>query len=462
MDAEPSTLLLTGDRPAPRTGAIGHSRGVIWSLAWPVIITMLSESLVGLVDMLFVARLGAPSVAAVGTGAQILGGVSVTMTAVGTGTLALVARAIGAARLHEAERVLGQSIVVAAVLSAMVIVPVIAFAHPLVAAFGVEPQVVELGAGFLRLVMLAIPASAVIFVIASGLRGAGDTRTPLVVGLTVNALNVLGNWVFIFGRFGLPAMGVRGSGLATALSFTIGMALALFLLGSGRLRLRIAWRDLVLHWETIRRVLQIGYPAAAEQLLMQFGFFLYLLFAARYGTDAVAAYFIGVRILALSFLPGFGFAAAAAALVGQNLGAGLPKRAQTAGWHATWMSVALMSTTGVVISFFAEDIAHFFVDTPAVVAGTVSFIHMLAISQPLMAMDFTIGGALRGAGDTRFPLLTVLIAFYGCRLGMSFLVVSVLHLSLAWLWASLIGDYVARASLKAWRFKRGDWQTISV
>ena len=194
-------------------------------------------------------------------------------------------------------------------------------------------------------------------------------------------------------------MGVRGSGLATALSFTVGMALALFLLASGRLRLRIGWHDLVLHRETIRRVLQIGYPAAAEQLLMQFGFFLYLLFAARYGTDAVAAYFIGVRILALSFLPGFGFAAAAAALVGQNLGAGLPKRAQTAGWHATWMSVALMSTTGVVISFFAEDIAHFFVDTPAVVAGTVSFIHMLAISQPLMAMDFTIGAAQPGRDD---------------------------------------------------------------
>lgn len=462
MEGEPSSPIVAGDRPAPLTGAIGHSRRVIWSLAWPVIVTMLSESLVGLVDMLFVAKLGAASVAAVGVGAQILGGVAVTMTAVGTGTLALVARAIGGARIAEAERVLGQSIVVAAALSGLVIVPVIVFATPLVAAFGVEPHVVELGAGFVRIVMLSIPASAVIFVVASGLRGAGDTRTPLVIGLTVNALNVVGNYVFIFGKLGMPALGVRGSGLATALAFTIGMAFALFLLASNRLRLRIGWRHLALHGHTIRRVLAIGYPAAAEQLLMQFGFFVYLLFAARYGTDAIAAYFIGVRILALSFLPGFGFAAAASALVGQNLGAGHPRRAETAGWHATWMSVALMSTTGVVIFVFAEPIAHLFVDTPAVVAATVSFIHMLAASQPFMAMDFTIGGALRGAGDTRFPLLTVLIAFYGCRLGMSLLVVGVLHLSLAWLWASIIGDYVARASLKAWRFRRGDWQAISV
>jgi putative MATE family efflux protein len=462
MEGEPSSLALGVEPSTPLTGASARSRQVIWSLAWPVIITMLSESLVGLVDMLFVSRLGASSVAAVGVGAQILGAVSVTMTAVGTGTLALVARYVGARRPAEAERVMGQSIIIAAVLAALAIVPVIAFAAPLVAAFGVEPHVVELGAGFVRLVMLSIPASAVIFVVASGLRGAGDTRTPLLVGLTVNVLNVAGNYVFIFGKLGFPALGVRGSGLATALAFTVGMAFALVLLAFGKLRLRLDWGDLKLHGETIRRVLAIGTPAAAEQLLMQIGFFIYLLFAARYGTDAIAAYFIGVRILALSFLPGFGFAAAAAALVGQNLGAGYPKRAESSGWHATWMSVALMSTTGVAIFLLAEPIAHLFVDTPAVVAGTVSFIYMLAASQPLMAMDFTLGGALRGAGDTRFPLLTVVIAFYGFRLGFAWLVVSVLNLSLTWLWAALIGDYVARATLKAWRFKRGAWQAIAV
>ncbi len=462
MDGEPSSLVLEIERSTTRPGAVAHSQRVIWSLAWPVIVTMLSESLVGLVDMLFVSRLGAASVAAVGVGAQLLNAVSVTMTAVGTGTLALVARHIGAVRRDEAERVMGQSIIVAVLLAVLVIVPVIVFARPLVAAFGVEPHVVELGTGFVRLVMLAIPGLSVIFVVASGLRGAGDTRTPLLVGIVVNVLNVAANYVLIFGKLGFPALGVRGSGLATAFAFTVGMGLGLSLLAFGKLRLRLDWGDLRLHLDTIRRVLRIGSPAAAEQLLMQIGFFLYLLFAARYGTDAVAAYFIGVRILALSFLPGFGFAAAAAALVGQNLGAGLPERAESSGWQSTWMSVAFMSATGVVIFALAEPIARFFVDTPGVVAGTVSFIHMLAASQPFMAMDFTLGGALRGAGDTRFPLLTVLIAFYGCRLGASLVVVSVLHLSLAWLWAALIGDYIARASLKAWRFKRGDWKAIAV
>src|SRR5262249_17525660 len=128
----------------------------------------------------------------------------------------------------------------------------------------------------------------------------------------------------------------------------------------------------------------------------------------------------------------------------------------------TWMSIALMSGGGIVFFLFAEPIAHLFVDTPAVVAGTVAFIHMLAAAQPFMAMDFTLGGALRGAGDTRFSLFTVLVAFYGCRLGFAWFVVTVLQLSLAWLWAALIGDYIARATLKAWRFKRGAWATIAV
>jgi putative MATE family efflux protein len=409
-----------------------------------------------------VSRLGPSAVAGVGVGAQILGGVSVTMTAVGTGTLALVARYVGARQVADAERVLGQSILAAFALACLVIAPVIAWAYDLVHLFGVEPHVVEQGGSFVRMVMLSIPASAVAFVIASGLRGAGDTRTPLAIGLVVNALNVLGNWVFIFGKLGFPALGVRGSGLATTIAFWSGMALGLFLLARGRVRLRLDWGDLRVHVATIRRVLSIGSPAAAEQALMQVGFFVYLLFAARYGTDAIAAYFIGVRILAMSFLPGFGFAAAAAALVGQNLGAGDPRRAEHSGWLATWMSVALMSATGIFAFVFSEPIARLFVDQETVIVGTASFIHMLAFSQPLMAMDFTLGGALRGAGDTRFPLVTVLVAFYGCRLGFAAAVVFGFGLGLPWLWAALIPDYVMRATLKWWRFRRGQWRTIAV
>lgn len=462
MDGDASSLALTADAASVATTARAELRRTIWNLAWPVIVTFLFESMVGLVDTLMVGRLGAAAVAAVGVGAQVLSGVSVAMTAVGTGTLALVARHIGAGEPDEARRVLAQSVVTAVALSLVMITPVILWAPAIVHAFGVEASVVDLGGAFVRLVMLSIPASAVLFVIGSALRGAGDTRTPLAIGLTVNIINIAGNYVLIFGKLGLPALGVRGSAIATAVAFTSGATFGLVLLARGTLVLRLVAAHLRPHLHTVRRVLSIGYPAAAEQMLMQFGFFIYLIFAARYGTSAVAAYFIGVRILALSFLPGFGFAAAAGALVGQNLGARNPTRAEQAGWMANRMSVTMMSVTGVIIFMSATHIARVFVDDPAVVDGTVWFIYMLAAAQPLMAVDFTIGGALRGAGDTRFPLITVLVAFYGCRLGCAYLASSVLHLSLKWVWAALIGDYVARAALKSWRFRSGRWKTISV
>jgi putative MATE family efflux protein len=310
--------------------------------------------------------------------------------------------------------------------------------------------------------MLSIPQSAALFVIGSALRAAGDTRTPLWIGALVNVINVIGNYVLIFGVFGFPALGVRGSALATVVAFTVGMVFGLALLTRGRLALRLEPEHFRIDLRLIRRVLHIGYPAAFEQLLMQIGFFVYLVFAARYGTSAVAAYFIGVRILALSFLPGYGFAAAAAALVGQNLGAKQPQLARRSGWESNWLAVYLMSACGVAIIAAAEPIAAAFVDDPVVIRDTVLFIWALGISQPFMAIDFTLGGALRGAGDTRFPLVAVFIGFYGCRLGCAYLVAHVFHWDLQWLWFSLVGDYVARAILKSWRFQSNRWQTVAV
>jgi len=212
----------------------------------------------------------------------------------------------------------------------------------------------------------------------------------------------------------------------------------------------------------IRRLFAVGSPTGAEQLLMQVGFLLYLRIASQYGTSAVAAYFIGVRILALSFLPGFGFGAAASTIVGQQLGARLPDNARRSGWEANRLAMLSMSAAAIVIFIFARHIAELFIDDPLVVADAVSFIHVLAAAQPLMAADSTLGGALRGAGDTRFPLLTVIVGFYGARLGCAWAAANLLGLDLGWVWAALLGDYVLRAVLKAWRFNSGRWQRVRV
>jgi len=435
---------------------------IIWSLAWPAIMTFGLESLVGLIDTLMVGRLGATAVAGVGVGTQILNAVSVMNMALATGTVALVARHVGANQRPAAEAVLQQSIYVALTVAALIAVPVALWAPHLVSIFQVDAGVLDAGSGFIRMIMLGVPSMAMFAVIAAALRGAGDMRTPLQIGALVNVLNVAVAYVLIFGKLGLPALGVRGAALASAIAFSVGALLALtsLLRRTSVLRLRSArlWPDLTIS----RRVLAVGSPTGVEQLLMQIGFLLYLGIAARYGTSAVAAYFIGVRILALSFLPGFGFGAAASTIVGQQLGARQPRAAERSGWEANRLAMVLMSLAGIVIFIFARSIAEVFIKDPEVVGDAVRFIHVLAAAQPLMAADSTLGGALRGAGDTRFPLVTVIVGFYGARLGFAWCAASLLSLSLFWVWAALLGDYVMRAVLKAWRFNSGRWQRVEV
>jgi putative MATE family efflux protein len=432
---------------------------VIWRLAWPVIVAFSLESMVSLVDTVMVGRLGAEALAGVGIGTQVFHAVSVTMIAVATGTVALVSRHIGGGRRLHAERVLLQSLYCAGAISVAAAIPIALWSTEIVLLFGVDAAVVSEGAAYLRYAMLAVPAEAIVLVIGSGLRGAGDMRTPLAVGALVNVVNVGANYTLIFGKLGFPALGVRGAALGTAIAFATGTLLSLAVVMRRSSVLRLPLRQLSPDWGIIRRVLDIGAPTAGEHILMQVGFMLYLVIAAQYGTTAVAAYFIGVRILALSFNPGFGFGAAASTLVGQNLGAQQPADAERSGWETTRLAVLFMSIGGILIFLGAHPIARLFIADPAVERDAVSFIRTLALAQPLMAADFTLGGALRGAGDTRFPLLTVIIGFYVARLGSAYIVASVLSLTLMWVWLALLWDYLARALLKYGRFQSGRWKT---
>lgn len=434
----------------------------IWRLAWPVILTMSIESVVFLVDMLMVGRLGPLPVAGVGVATQILFAVNTVIFAVGTGTVAVVARCVGAGDVRQAGVVAGQSLLAALALVSVVMVPAIRAAPWIVAQFGVDADVAAIGVTYLRLVLLALPLDAVLLIIGFALRGAGDTRTPLLVGLVVAVVNIIANYVLIFGKFGIPALGATGAAAGTAVAYFSGALLAFLALHRGGLVLELPRRWWHPSPAVMRRVLAVGYPAAIEHMLIQVGFVVYFAFAAVHGTSAVAAYVIGVRILGLSFLPGIGFSVAAGALVGQNLGARQPEQARRSGWGTTGLSMVLMSAGGVLIFVAARPIASLFVSDAEVVERAVVLIRVLAAVQPLMAIDFTLGGALRGAGDTRFPLYVVLIGFYACRLGFGYAATYVLQWELFWLWFALVPDYVVRCVLKAARFRSSHWESIRV
>lgn len=430
----------------------------IWQLAWPAIVGNLLASLVGFVDIKIVGSLGAPAVAAVTTGNRIFFILQALLMAVTAGTTALVARAWGAGDREEAERVTKVSLGLCAIVALAVSLPALFFSHTLASVFRLEPETIDLAAVFIRCLAPFQIAFAVHFAIGAALRAAGDTRTPLAIGALTNVVNVFFVYGLVFGRFGLPQLGVAGAGIASGIAFSVGAIVLVLLWWRGHLALQVGPPGT---WDRarVRRILDIGYPAGIEQIVWQGGFLVFLWIVSLYGTAPYAAYGIGVTILSFSFVVGFGFSIAAGTLVGQHLGACDPEGATRSGWRALRLSVAAMVVLGTLIIVYSRTIAEFMIDDPEVVELTVFFIYVLGAMQPLMAIEFALGGALRGAGDTRFPLFAVLAGLVGVRLVLAGLF-AWLGLPVEWVFAALIGDYVVKASMLTWRFASGRWRHL--
>jgi putative MATE family efflux protein len=446
-------------RAAPDAAARPAAPGV-WGLAWPVIVGNLLYSAVGFVDIKIVGSLGAAAVAAVTTGNRMFFVMQALLMAVTAGTTALVARAWGAGDRAEAERVTRVSLALCVVLALLLTVPGVVFAEPLARFFRLDAEAVELAAVFIRWLSVFNASFAVFFVLGVALRAAGDMRTPLWTGALTNVVNVGLVYGLVYGELGLPALGVAGAALANGLAGALGA----LLLGALWLARRLALGPGpggALSRERVRRLLRIGYPAALEQGAWQGGFLAFLWIVSLYGTAPYAAYGIGVNILSFSFVVGFGFSIAASTVVGQRLGARDPAGATRGGWRATRLSIAAMVGLGGAILLGARPLAAFMIEDPEVVRLTVVFIYILGAVQPLMAVEFTLGGALRGAGDTRFPLLTVLSGLLGVRVLLAALFAR-LGLGVEWVFAALIADYVVKASMLCARFARGRWRELRV
>jgi len=436
-----------------------HTPGIL-QLAWPAVVGNLLYSAVAMVDIKIVGALGPSAVAAVTTGNRIFFVLQAVIMATSAGTTALVARAWGAGDRVEAERVTKASVAVGAALGLLLSLPGLIFSDWLAGIFRLDPQAVALGSDFIFYLSLFNATFAVAMILGTAVRAAGDTITPLLIGAVTNVVNVALVYALVFGHFGAPALGVRGAAIATGSAYALGALISVVFWWKGWFRIGMGSSGSLTR-ARIRKLFYIGYPAGLEQGAVQMGFIVFLWIVSLYGTAPYAAYGIGVQILSFSFVVGFGFSIAASTHVGQRLGADDPEGATRSGWRAMVLSIASMVVLGAVIIFFAGPIARFMIDDPEVVRLTVVFIYILGAMQPLMAIEFTLGGALRGAGDTRFPLLTSIMGLVVVRGGVA-TCFHAMGLSVEWIFAALIVDYVVKATMLTTRFRRGRWRQIDL
>lgn len=434
----------------------------IWALAWPTMMATFMQTVVRWADVKMVGDLGMTAVAGVTSGGQIYWFIQAVAVALSVGLTALCSRAVGAGRMEEADHVLKQSIGMALVFGLVTWVAAIPILAPAIRLLGLEEPVVEVGASYLFWLFAGNVPFTLAFVFGSAMRAAGDAITPLWTGIIANLLNIFLNWVLIYGNLGAPALGVDGAGIATSIALLVQTLLfwGVWSRGMGVLkRMGARFKPDFSMW---KRIMKVGYPAGIEGAMFHVGLMSFMALMTLYGTEAFTAYQIGVQVLSLAFLPGQGFSIAASTLVGQNLGAERPDEAARAGWRANMLTMIFMGVLGVGLIFSGEAVSRWFLDDDAVVPLAVTFIIILGIAQPLMAVDFALGGALRGAGDTRFPMVSIFIGLFIGRLLPGYLVAYVFEGSLTMLWSVLFFDYAARAVLLSWRFRQGKWRTMQV
>jgi putative MATE family efflux protein len=281
----------------------------------------------------------------------------------------------------------------------------------------------------------------------------------LWLGVATNVIYLVLVFAFVYGWGWIPAMGVAGAAIANGVAFAVAGLVLLLAWWRGWLMLGFD-RKPYWHKRRVRELLDIGYPAGIEQIVFRVGFFLFLgIIGTYYGTAAFAAYGIGVNVLSVCFVVGFGFSIASSTLVGQNLGAGDPEAATRAAWRSLRMSFVAMAVVGAVIIAFARPLAEFMTHDEEVIEHTIAFVWILGAMMPLMAIDFSIGGALRGAGDTRYPLRATLVGLLGMRCGLAVLF-AWLGLGVEWIYAALIGDYLAKGLILLYRFRSGRWRRV--
>ncbi len=452
-----------GVEPRLVTGQVDTRRNTL-HLAWPAIVENLLHTMVGIVDTAMVGRLGAASLAAAGLGNQIsMLGLTV-FSALATGSTALVARHIGANESPKASDVARQSLVLGLLVSGTVMITFLLTARGLLGVLfsRSEMDVLNMASTYVRIVTLAMVLNYFLIVINAILRGAGDTKTPMRITALVNVINIIGNTIFIYGIGPIPALGVAGAAIGTAIAQVSGGVLALRVLFRHPV-LRVRMTDSFKPDRTIiRRIANIGVPAGAEQGMMRVAQLVYTMIVSSLGTVSYAAHQVALNAESLSFMPGAGFATAATTMVGQNLGADRPDEAEKSGRVARNLGILVMSIMGVIFIIVPQPIVRIFSSDPEVIQLATVCLRLVAISQPALAIWMILAGGLRGAGDTRAILKIVIAGLVVVRVGLAYLLAIHLGFGLVGAWVAMVIDLFVRGFLIQRRFNRGEWKALKV
>lgn len=440
--------------------------GDVINIAWPSFIELMLTQLTSMADQIMVGSLGSWATTAVGLSTQPKFLMSTLFLSLNTGAMAMVARNKGAGRQGKANLILRQALLLNIVF-AIVFSLVGFFSAEWLVRFmsggdAISEQAIMGGVSYLKIQFVGLFSMAITSTITSSLRGAGDSRTAMIYNTTANVVNVICNYLLIYGKFGLPRMEVAGASLATVIGQMVAMFMAITSIAGKKKYLRISFPK---GWykpdkDAIVDMAKIGFPSMLEQLAMRVGVVIYARLVAGLGDQLYATHTICMNIQALTFMNGQAFAVSATSLVGQSLGKMRSDMAERYASCTRRIGQICALCIAIVVFFFGRNIIHLYNNTEPVIADTGSIIlKMVALIQPLQAAQFILSGALRGAGDTKFTAFVIMITVMIVRPLVAFITITMLGWGLYGAWAALILDQLLRTGLIFLRFNNGKWKT---
>jgi len=445
----------------------------VLAIAAPAVVELVLTAATSLADTIMVGRLGAYAISAVGITNQPRFIMLSTFIALNVGTTALVARFKGQGNKKDAELVTGQTVMLSLVLAMALSVLGVVFATPMVRLMGAGPDITGEASAYFRILMLGFLPSALPISISALLRGVGDTKLAMKYNLTANLVNIVFNYLLIYGKFGFPRLEVRGAALATVIGNSVACAMALWaILGkpfrkpgkaaSEFIELHFNRRNCMPDFPMLGRIFKIGLPSAVEQFVLRVGLILYTITITSLGTTTFAAHQIALTILNLSFVNGQAFGIAATSLTGQALGRGNPEDARRHS-AACQKAGALISTLmGILMFLFRKPLVLLFSDDPEILLLGAGVMIFAALIQPFQSSFQIYAGALRGAGDSLFPAITLAVGILGIRPLFSYAFTQMLQMGLYGAWSALVIDQIFRFFLILIRYRKGRWVSIKV